>query len=406
MQRFFCKNAPFCLTLPKITINIMFDIIATTFFGLENVLAEELKHIGGQNVKPITRAVILKGDNEVLYRANLWCRTALKILVPIQTFKAFNDKEFYEQARRIDWQRYMAVDDTFAIDCVASGPIFTHSKYLALKCKDAIADYFRDKRGRRPNVDIEYPDLRVNVHVYNSDITISIDSTGIPMSKRGYKVRQVQAPLNEVMAAGILKLSDWDCKTPLIDPMCGSATFATEACMMAMDIAPGSYRNFAMEKWRDFDSKLWGNLRQEAKERRLAKPTAEISAYDRDPMALDIATQNIEKAGLSDFIDIDRKDFFKADDDAKISGKFLIMNPPYGERLEDKDEMVDFYRQMGDTLKNRYTDSHAWILSGNLDAIKRIGLHPSKKIKLFNGAIECRLECFEMYDGSKKNKFQ
>jgi putative N6-adenine-specific DNA methylase len=384
----------------------MFDIIATTFFGLENVLAEELKHIGGQNVKPITRAVILKGDNEVLYRANLWCRTALKILVPIQTFKAFNDKEFYEQARRIDWQRYMAVDDTFAIDCVASGPIFTHSKYLALKCKDAIADYFRDKRGRRPNVDIEYPDLRVNVHVYNSDITISIDSTGIPMSKRGYKVRQVQAPLNEVMAAGILKLSDWDCKTPLIDPMCGSATFATEACMMAMDIAPGSYRNFAMEKWRDFDSKLWGNLRQEAKERRLAKPTAEISAYDRDPMALDIATQNIEKAGLSDFIDIDRKDFFKADDDAKISGKFLIMNPPYGERLEDKDEMVDFYRQMGDTLKNRYTDSHAWILSGNLDAIKRIGLHPSKKIKLFNGAIECRLECFEMYDGSKKNKFQ
>ena len=303
-------------------------------------------------------------------------------------------------------QKYMTVDDTFAIDCVASGPIFTHSKYLALKCKDAIADYFRDKRGRRPNVDIEYPDLRVNVHVYNSDITISIDSTGIPMSKRGYKVRQVQAPLNEVMAAGILKLSGWDCKTPLTDPMCGSATFATEACMMAMDIAPGSYRNFAMEKWRDFDAKLWGNLRQEAKERRLAKPTAEIAAYDRDPMALDIATQNIEKAGLSDFIDLDRRDFFKADDGAKIAGKFLIMNPPYGERLEDKDEMVDFYRQIGDTLKNSYTDSRAWILSGNLDAIKRIGLHPSKKIKLFNGAIECRLECFEMYDGSKKNKFQ
>jgi putative N6-adenine-specific DNA methylase len=161
-----------------------------------------------------------------------------------------------------------------------------------------------------------------------------------------------------------------------------------------------------MEKWRDFDSKLWGNLRQEAKERRLAKPTAEISAYDRDPMALDIASQNIEKAGLADFIDLDRRDFFKADDDTKISGKFLIMNPPYGERLEDKDEMVDFYRQMGDTLKNHYTDSRAWILSGNLDAIKRIGLHPSKKIKLFNGAIECRLECFEMYDGSKKNKFQ
>lgn len=384
----------------------MFDIIATTFFGLEPVLAEELKGIGANDIKPITRAVLFRGDNETLYRANLWCRTALKVIVPIKTFQAHNDREFYDQARRIEWQRYMAVDDTFAIDSVTSGPIFTHSKYLALKCKDAIADYFRDKRGRRPNVDIEYPDLRVNVHAYNSEITISIDSTGIPMSKRGYKVRQVQAPLNEVMAAGILKLSGWDCKTPLIDPMCGSATFATEACMMAMDIAPGSYRNFAMEKWRDFDSKLWGSLRQEAKDRRKQMSSVSISAYDRDPVALDIASQNIEKAGLADFIDLDRKDFFKYGDNAKLSGKFLIMNPPYGERLEDKDEMVDFYRQMGDALKNHYTDSRAWILSGNLDAIKRIGLHPSKKIKLFNGAIECRLQCFEMYDGSKKNKFQ
>ena len=330
----------------------MFDIIATTFFGLENVLAEELKHIGGQNVKPITRAVILKGDNEVLYRANLWCRTALKILVPIQTFKAFNDKEFYEQARRIDWQRYMAVDDTFAIDCVASGPIFTHSKYLALKCKDAIADYFRDKRGRRPNVDIEYPDLRVNVHAFNSEITISLDSTGIPMSKRGYKVRQVQAPLNEVMAAGILKLADWDCKTPLIDPMCGSATFATEACMMAMDIAPGTYRNFAMEKWRDFDSKLWGNLRQEAKDRQLAKPTAEISAYDRDPMALDIASQNIEKAGLADFIEgtkqrpIDLSKLFNAN----VDDIFKTLNPSYAKDKE-RDEAIQNLNDRFDNLE-------------------------------------------------------
>ncbi len=382
----------------------MFDIIATTFFGLENVLAEEIKNIGGQNVQPITRAVIFKGDNEALYRANLWCRTALKILVPIQTFKAFNDKEFYDQARQINWQRYMAVDDTFAIDSVASGPIFTHSKYLALKCKDAIADYFRDKRGRRPNVDVEYPDLRVNVHAFNSEITISIDSTGIPMSKRGYKTRQVQAPLNEVMAAGILKLTDWDCQTPLIDPMCGSATFATEACMMAMDIAPGSYRNFAMEKWRDFDSKLWGNLRQEAKDRRLPHPTATIAAYDRDPMALDVASQNIDKAGLSEYIDLDRRNFFDALTDGTQSGKLLIMNPPYGERIDggSGDDMTDFYRQIGDSLKQNYANSRAWILSGNLDAIKRIGLHPSRKIKLYNGAIECRLECFELYDGSKK----
>ena len=383
-----------------------FKIIAKTFQGLEDVLAKEVTALGADNIEVGNRMVSFTGDQEMLYRANFCLRTAVRVLKPIAEFRADDADQVYEKVKQMPWADYMDVKQTLLIDSVVFSENFRHSKFVAYRVKDAIADYFRDKRGRRPNVDIEYPDLRVNVHVYNSDITISIDSTGIPMSKRGYKVRQVQAPLNEVMAAGILKLSGWDCKTPLTDPMCGSATFATEACMMAMDIAPGSYRNFAMEKWRDFDAKLWGNLRQEAKERRLAKPTAEIAAYDRDPMALDIATQNIEKAGLSDFIDLDRRDFFKADDGAKIAGKFLIMNPPYGERLEDKDEMVDFYRQIGDTLKNSYTDSRAWILSGNLDAIKRIGLHPSKKIKLFNGAIECRLECFEMYDGSKKNKFQ
>lgn len=379
---------------------IMFDIIATTFFGLEPVLADELIAIGADDIQIITRAVVFKGDNEVLYRANLWCRTALKILVPIRKFESYNDREFYDHVRRINWQDYMAVDDTFAIDSVTSGPIFTHSKYLALKCKDAICDYFRDRRGRRPNVDVEYPDLRINVHAFNSTITISLDSTGIPMSKRGYKVRQVQAPLNEVMAAGMLRLSQWDMKTPLIDPMCGSGTFVTEACMMAMDIAPGSYRNFAMEKWRTFDSKLWGKLQQEARQRRKPKPEAEIAAYDRDPAALDIASQNITKAGLSEFIELDRRDFFK--EESRIEGKFLIMNPPYGERLEDKDEMTAFYKQIGDTLKNHYANCKAWILSGNLDAIKNIGLHPSKKIKLFNGAIECKFECFEMYDGTRK----
>ena len=377
-----------------------YDMIATTFFGLEGVLAEELKQLGAENVEPVTRAVAFRGDNEILYRANLWLRTALKVLVPIRKFNAFNDREFYDLARNIDWQKYMAVSDTFAIDCVASGPIFTHSKYLALKCKDAIADYFRDKRGRRPDVDVEYPDVRFNVHVYNSQVTISLDSTGIPMSKRGYKVRQTQAPLNEVMAAGILKLAGWDCKTPFIDPMCGSGTFPIEACMMSMNIAPGAFRHFAVEKWRDFDSSIWTALKKEQKELMQKTPLAPIFAFDKDPMALDICTQNVEKAGLADYIDIDRKDFFKNDN--KDKGLFVVMNPPYGERLEEQADMIEFYKNIGNVLKSNYTGCKAWVISGNLEALKKLGLHPSKKIKLFNGPLECRLECFEMYDGSKK----
>ncbi|MCQ2249833.1 MAG: THUMP domain-containing protein [Bacteroidales bacterium] len=384
-------------------MNENFDIIATTFFGLEPVLAGELKAMGASNIQPITRAVYFRGNTELLYRANLWCRTALKVLVPIRRFNAYNDKELYDMCFRIDWQKYMAVSDTFAIDCVASGPIFTHSKYAALKCKDAIADYFRDKRGRRPDVDVEYPDLRINLHIYNADVTISIDSTGVPMSKRGYKVRQTVAPLNEVMAAGILKLTQWNMEMPLMDPMCGSGTFLTEACMMAMNIAPGSYRHFAFEKWRNFDRDIWVKLKQEQKDLRKQAPGMQITGFDRDPMALDVASQNIQQAGLEEFIDLDRRDFFTNSD--KFSGKFIIMNPPYGERLEDEDKMVEFYKNIGDALKAYYTDCQAWVLGGNMEAIKKLGLHPSKKIKLFNGPIECRLERFDIYDGSRKRQF-
>ena len=384
-------------------MNDKFDIIATTFFGLEGELKAELEAMGGSGVQPLTRAVIFRGNTEMLYRANLWCRTALKVLVPIMRFSAYNDRELYDFCFRIDWQRYMAVSDTFAIDCVASGPIFTHSKYAALKCKDAIADYFRQKRGRRPDVDVEYPDLRINVHIFNSDVTISLDSTGVPMSKRGYKARQTAAPLNEVMAAGILRLAKWDMRTPLLDPMCGSGTFLTEACLMAMNIAPGGFRHFALEKWRDFDRDLWARLKQEAKDARLAMPTAQIAGYDRDPMALDIASQNIRQLGLDDMINLDRSDFFSSQE--RLSGKFIVMNPPYGERLEDAERMAEFYKSIGNALKSRCSGCQAWVLGGNLEAIKQLGLHPSAKIKLFNGPIECRLERFDIYDGSRKKSF-
>ncbi|MBQ3688820.1 MAG: methyltransferase [Bacteroidales bacterium] len=377
-----------------------FDMTATTFFGLEGVLAEELTKIGASDIKLSTRAVVFRGDIQVLYRANFWLRTALKILVPIKKFKAFNDKELYEEVIKINWQDYMAVSDTFAIDCTASGPVFTHSKYAALKCKDAIADYFRNKRGRRPSVDTEYPDLRINIHIYNSDITVSLDSTGIPMSKRGYKVRQTEAPVNEVLAAGILKLALWQPSEAFTDPMCGSGTFPIEAALMAMNIAPGNFRHFAVEKWRNFDSSIWAELKKEQKDIIKTKTENIICGFDIDVTALDASCQNATKAGVENFIDFNRKDFF--DNPKPAQEGFLIMNPPYGERLETENEIGEFYKNIGDTLKNNYEGYKAWILSGNLPALKTIGLHPKKKIKLFNGPLECKLECFEIYSGSKK----
>ncbi|MCQ2975850.1 MAG: class I SAM-dependent RNA methyltransferase [Bacteroidales bacterium] len=381
----------------------IFDITATTFFGLEQVLANELEALGAKDIKILNRAVIFRGDTELLYKCNLWLRTALKILVPIAKFDAKNERDLYNRVYNINWEKYFTVNQTFAIDSVVSGPNFTHSKYVALKTKDAICDMFRDKKGRRPDVDVEYPDLRLNIHIYNSDCTISLDSTGVPMSKRGYKTRQTFAPLNEVMAAGILKLAGWDTKQSLIDPMCGSGTFPIEACMMAMNIAPGTYRNFAFEKWNNYNAEIWTNLKKEARKVAKRECTTKIIGYDCDPAALDVASSNAIKAGLEEFIDFDRIDFFENNNQSR--NIFIIMNPPYGERLEDADKMVEFYKKIGDKLKACYTDCKAWILSGNLDAIKKLGLHPSVKIKLFNGPIECKLECFELYGGSKKAKF-
>lgn len=380
----------------------LFDITATTFFGLENVLKDELEALGAQNLTVLNRAVMFTGDMQLLYKCNLWLRTALKVLVPIAKFNARDERELYRNIYNINWEKYFTVNQTFAIDSVTNGPVFTHSKYAALKTKDAICDYFRDLKGRRPNVEVDYPDVRFNLHIYNSDCIVSLDSTGVPMSKRGYKIRQTFAPLNEVMAAGILKIAGWDTRQSLFDPMCGSGTFPIEACMMARNIAPGSFRNFAFEKWNNYDPQLWTSLKKEARNAVKRNAEVKIYGYDTDPSALDAASRNAEKAGVEDFIELDRNDFFK--NDAQYRNVFVVMNPPYGERLEDAAQMTEFYVNIGNKLKQFYTDCKVWILSGNMDAIKRIGLHPSRKVKLFNGAIECKLECFELYSGSRKQK--
>lgn len=382
----------------------LFDITATTFFGLENVLKDELEALGAKNISVLNRAVMFSGDDELLYKCNLWLRTALKVLVPIAKFNANDERALYNNIYKIDWEKYFTVNQTFAIDPVASGTVFTHSKYASLKMKDAICDYFRDRRGKRPDVDTEYPDIRFNLHIYNSECIVSLDSTGVPMSRRGYKARQTFAPLNEVMAAGILKIAGWDAQQTLLDPMCGSGTFPIEACLMARNIAPGLFRSFAFEKWNNYNHDIWSALKKEAKSAIKRNSDVRIIGYDIDPAALDAASRNADKAGVEDYIDFDRMDFFK--NEAQFRNIFVIMNPPYGERLEDAAEMVDFYKNIGNRLKASYTDSKAWILSGNLGALKTLGLHPSRKVKLYNGAIECKLECFELYSGSRKSKNQ
>ncbi len=375
----------------KITMNY----IATTFFGLENVLAEELTALGAENVEKLNRAVSFNGDKLMLYKANYNLRTALKILVPIFSFNATDNDIFYRRVKKIEWQKFIDVKNTFAIDCVASGDVFTHSKYMALKTKDAICDYFREKKGIRPNVDVETPDLRVNVHIYGNKVDISLDSTGVPMSRRGYRRSHTIAPINEVLAAGLLKISGWDTQKTLIDPMCGSGTIAIEAALMALNIAPGSFRNFAFEKWKDFDVELFKKMKHDCYNAINRGKKINILAFDIDPAALDIASNNARNAGVEKMIEFDRKDFFANDNNFRNC--LLITNPPYGERLEDPEKIADFYKRIGDRLKKSYTDCQAWIICGNAKAAKSVGLRASKKTTLYNGPIECKFMRFDMY---------
>jgi len=376
-----------------------FDIIAKTLFGFEQILADELHELGVKDIEILTRAVKYSGDQALLYKSNLHLRTAIKILKPIASFNVNNTEMLYQKVQSIDWDEYFSTSQTFAIDGITSGEIFTHSQFVALKSKDAIVDQFRAKFGVRPSVDIENPDVRINVHIYDTTCTVSLDSSGKSLGKRGYKLHQVKAPLSEVLAAGIILLTGWDKKNNFIDAMCGSGTFPIEAALIARNIAPGSFRSFTFENWNDFDPALWSKLKREAK-RNITPFPGKIQAFDIDRHAIDTSRENAERAGVGSYITFENIDFFKSN--PEIENGIVIMNPPYGERLEDRDDIIPLYQEIGNHLKQAYNGYDAWILSGNLDAIKFIGLKPSRKIPLFNGPIDCRLNKFELYRGSKK----
>ncbi len=375
-----------------------FTITAKTLFGLEPILAAELEAIGATDIELLTRAVQYQGDQSLLYKSNLCLRTALRILKPIAVFDVHSEEHLYRMVREIDWSQYLTTNQTFAISGTANSRRFTHSKYIALKTKDAIADQFRDRTGIRPDVDNKDPDLWIDVRIADRTCTISLNSSGTTLAKRGYGEQRTAAPINEALAAGIILMMDWDKKSDFIDPMCGSGTFSIEAAMIAGNIPPGRLRHFNFEKWNDFDRLLWKNVRQEALDN-MTEVQARIFANDEDSGVVSIAKQNARHAKVEDHIHFSANDFFETGG-GKDHG-IVILNPPYGERLEQAD-IDEFYKEIGTHLKHHFEGYEAWIISGNLEALKKVGLKTSRRIALMNGKIPCKLHKYQLYKGSRK----
>lgn len=375
-------------------------LVAKTLYGLEEVLARELASLGAENIKAGNRAVTFEGSKALLYKVNYNSRLALSFLVPVAEYSIFKPTDLYDGASKVQWEKYLDPSNTFAITSVVTSKHFTHSGYPALVVKDAIADYFRKKTSKRPDVDPRSPDLQINLHISHDRVTISLDSTVMPLYKRGYREEQGVAPLNEVLAAGIIMLSGWKANTPLTDPMCGSGTIVAEAGLMACNVAPGYFRKkFGFMRWRDFDDSLFRSIKEDA-EKLVCKSPVPIFGSDISAEAVRIARSNIVGCGLTEVVTIEEADFLTSTPVA--GGGTLIMNPPYGQRVGLNDQGA-FYREMGSRLKHFYNGYKAWIISGDRDALQAIGLKTFKKFDLYNGNIECRLNGYDLYEGSKKN---
>jgi len=379
-----------------------FKMIAKTFFGFEEILAKELQTLGAQNVEQGVRMVSFMGDKGFMYKANLSLRTALKILKPIYFFKANNEQALYKGILGVNWSKYINANQTFVIDTTVHSEYFNHSEFVSQKCKDAIVDQFRERTGSRPSIDKAYPDLRINIHIDKDQVSVALDTSGNSLNQRGYRTATNIAPINEVLAAGILLLSGWEGQGYFLDPMCGGGTFLAEAAMIACNIPANiNRREFAFEKWNDWDNELFDQIMNS-----LLKKVTEfrysIKGYDKAPSAIAKAKANIKNANLEEYITIEERNFF--DTEKESEGKLhIVFNPPYDERLDI--HMEEFYKNIGDTLKKNYPGTNAWFITANLEALKFVGLKPSRKIKLFNGSLEARLVKYEMYEGSKRTKF-
>ncbi len=379
-------------------MNQEFELIAKTFQGLEEVLAQELTELGASNIEIGRRMVSFTGDKAMMYRANFCLRTAIRILKPIKHFTAKTADEVYEAVKSIEWENYLDNMSSFAVDAVVFSNEFRHSKFVAYKVKDAIVDYFREKTGNRPSVRINNPDVSFNIHVAEDQCTLSLDSSGESLHRRGYRQEQVEAPLNEVLAAGMILMTGWRGECDLIDPMCGSGTIPIEAALIARNIAPGVFRKeFGFEKWKDFDQDLFDSIYNDDSQER--EFNHKIYGYDNNPKANEIATHNVKAAGVTKDVILKIQPFQQFEQPAEKS--IIITNPPYGERISSGD-LLDLYQMIGERLKHAFTGNDAWILSYRDECFDQIGLKPSVKIPLFNGALECQFRKYQLFDGKYK----
>lgn len=383
--------------------NKEFAMIAKTMAGLEDVLAEELIALGANNLEIGTRMVSFEGDLALMYKANICCRTALRILRPVYTFKARNTDEIYKRIKAMNWYEHLTEDSTFAIDAITFSELFTHSKFVAYRVKDAIVDYFMQKTGKRPSVDTENPDLLINFHIAHETCTLSFDSSGESLHKRGYRVAQTEAPLNEVLAAGMILKTGWRGESDFVDPMCGSGTLLIEAAMIAMNVPPGIYRsNFAFEKWKNFNKELFEHIyNDDSGEREF---NHKIYGSDISAEAIAIAEQNIKSAGVGRHIELKTMPFEKYTEAPAEKG-ILVTNPPYGERIKPED-LFGLYEKLGERLKHVFMGYSAWVLSYKKECFNKIGLKPTKKVQLVNGSLQCEFRRYDIFAGKKYPKTQ
>ena len=376
-----------------------FELIAKTFMGLEPVLAKELTQLGANEVQIGRRMVSFMGDKEMMYRANFQLHTAIRILKPIKHFKAMSADDVYREVQKIDWSEYIGLDKTFAVDSVVFSEEFRHSKFVAYKVKDAIVDQFREKTGKRPNISVANPDIRLNIHIAEDKCTLSLDSSGESLHRRGYRQESVEAPLNEVLAAGMILMTGWQGETDFIDPMCGSGTLLVEAALIAHNMAPGLFRKeYAFEKWPDFDSDLFDRIyNDDSSEREFIH---HIYGYDVDIKAVNTARLNVRAAGLLNDITVEEADFKNFTQPKEKS--IIVTNPPYGERISTPD-LLGTYKMIGERLKHQFLNNDAWILSYREECFDQIGLKPSIKIPVYNGSLECEFRKYQIFDGKMKD---
>jgi putative N6-adenine-specific DNA methylase len=373
--------------------------VAKTLYGLEDVLAGELKILGASGIRIVNRAVLFSGSRELLYTTNYCARTALSILMLIDDFRIGSRDDLYRKSAEINWSLYLDSGSTFAVVSVVKSKLFGHTAYPGLIVKDAIADFFRKRTGSRPSVNTTDPDIIINLHISGNNADISIDSSGIPLYKRGYRIGQTLAPLNEVLAAGIIMISGWDASVPLIDPMCGSGTIPIEAGLIACRIPPGKFRKqFGFTRWKDYDEVLFKAVKKKY-DSLICRSPVRITGSDISEQAVNRALDNVRNAGLSDPVNINLSDF--KDSKPVEDNGFLFINPPYGERIRN-DNIDKIYSMIGSTLKHSYPGYRAWIITPGKENLANVGLKPKSKRTLFNGSIKCILAEFELYSGTRK----